>query len=660
MYKPSDPESSTQKESGSTSHYMTIQTECLLHAKLIDAATKGDLEKFEKIYDVLKQDQTKALEILNRRDATNDWAAIHYATQYKKHALMRRIKNIPGGKYAAKEWKILPIHLAAKNGDCEALKILLTRNPDHQEKKNGYTALHFAAQGDFYECVKLLLSNCANPGVKTNDGRDAFEMSHPTGEVHTLFSKIKPSVQIMLEAIQLPFFEKSYLASIESLAKWRRYGKGWGQFKKTLQDGFDQDEPAKTIIRNFCQGILKNPDRNEQFLYCLCALGYEDIVDFLLRNGIDFTSSTYTGKDIGKHYLGLYTAIDYGQPNIAEVLLSTPGYVAKYLKPKITPHDETTKESMTPLIYAQKKLAACTDGDLKEDLSIMITLMEKKLGMATDQTSLPAPKAISEAHTKEPYKHRDKKARHTPSQPYKFNPTITPNALKYCGTIFSKKNDLSPVKDISHQSSITASTDVTMMELESATETALDQEEEKILDHSLREIGIWGEAACFYQLEQKYRNKYNIISSASSENKLTLHANDKGKNESKKGQKITIKITWFNKPDWEIWLKERETSPDKSFEDPAHHSYDLKVKKTIEDNKPTMQYIEVKSTPNASQGAIVFTKNEIKFMRKHTENYRLYRCYNAGFPTTKFSIFKDVYKKCMDTNGIIEQIKFKM
>lgn len=67
------------------------------------------------------------------------------------------------------------IHIAAQNGHCNALKLLLASGSDvNAQNNNGVTALHMTVEYKADECTELLLANKADPDVANGGGHKAI------------------------------------------------------------------------------------------------------------------------------------------------------------------------------------------------------------------------------------------------------------------------------------------------------------------------------------------------------------------------------------------------------------------------------------------------------------------------------------------------------
>lgn len=176
-----------------------------------------------------------------------------------------------------------------------------------------------------------------------------------------------------------------------------------------------------------------------------------------------------------------------------------------------------------------------------------------------------------------------------------------------------------------------------------------NEEELNETEVSNREVGIWGEAALFFNLKLRYIQKYNAVEVKKEGDLYILEGcyQDTEKNKIKgKVGKIRIEVKWFNKPHWEAWRERRRKNPDEKFVDPALQSYDLEVTKVTTKGKRTHK-VEVKSTPSNKKATATFSKREFELLRTDPD-YRLYRCYGAGTKALFFSKHKEPFRELLE------------
>ena len=75
-----------------------------------------------------------------------------------------------------------PLHQAAKAGDVEQIKLLISQGADvNQRDSNTWTSLHEAAHNGNIEAAELLISNGADVNVKDKDGWTPMFLALPSG-----------------------------------------------------------------------------------------------------------------------------------------------------------------------------------------------------------------------------------------------------------------------------------------------------------------------------------------------------------------------------------------------------------------------------------------------------------------------------------------------
>lgn len=224
--------------------------------------------------------------------------------------------------------------------------------------------------------------------------------------------------------------------------------------------------------------------------------------------------------------------------------------------------------------------------------------------------------------------------------------------------------------------------------------------EEEYNDQIIRNsaTGIWGEAAFFYALLEKYENKkYPKPTIIDDENdkkqlsqKMEIAENQPDKkpvirrsllsNFSKMGledkyevdaypylnsdDKLpieSIEIYWPNHLRWKEWRKENTNQLQKKFEDSGEHPYDIRVTKVRRGKaEPEVKYIEVKTSTNAKSANMHFTHNEYYFMRMYPKNYRLYCFFKAKTDNPKFRKYKNPYEELVIEEKAIVEVKARL
>lgn len=92
-----------------------------------------------------------------------------------------------GGKVTiADEQGSTPLHIVARAGSVEWVRILLDNGADIDAKSVGGTPLHMAAQEGDVECIKMLLDNDANVNSVDSDGQTPLHIAVQTGTVESL------------------------------------------------------------------------------------------------------------------------------------------------------------------------------------------------------------------------------------------------------------------------------------------------------------------------------------------------------------------------------------------------------------------------------------------------------------------------------------------
>jgi len=78
--------------------------------------------------------------------------------------------------------KILPIHLAAKTNNTEAVRLLIKNKSEiNTVDNNGWTPMHYAAANGYTSITKLLIQNGANIDAKNSDGQTPFDLAITNG-----------------------------------------------------------------------------------------------------------------------------------------------------------------------------------------------------------------------------------------------------------------------------------------------------------------------------------------------------------------------------------------------------------------------------------------------------------------------------------------------
>jgi hypothetical protein len=231
-----------------------------------------------------------------------------------------------------------------------------------------------------------------------------------------------------------------------------------------------------------------------------------------------------------------------------------------------------------------------------------------------------------------------------------FKETISPEQLKFTKERFLKYKPI-PSRDNLHKSKSPLD-DILLPE----EEIIVNDEEFNENERNIRVVGIWGEAALFLQLKEKYLDKYKITENSSTISKANGFIL-KIPNSDNNPKKLTeIEVIWPNKSLWEEWCKNKK---EQAFIDPATQPYDLIITKKYADGKIQINYTEVKSTPGNTKQKIpaTMTGREFRFMMANKDNYRMYRCYLAGTDNPSFVKHKNLAEELLDKECEIKEIR---
>jgi hypothetical protein len=89
------------------------------------------------------------------------------------------------------------IHIAAQNGNFNALKLLLVCGADaNAQNNNGVTALHMSVEYNSDSVTELLLANKANPNIENEDGHKAI--TGIDGKKSCLLHRTRPRNSILI------------------------------------------------------------------------------------------------------------------------------------------------------------------------------------------------------------------------------------------------------------------------------------------------------------------------------------------------------------------------------------------------------------------------------------------------------------------------------
>ena len=231
-----------------------------------------------------------------------------------------------------------------------------------------------------------------------------------------------------------------------------------------------------------------------------------------------------------------------------------------------------------------------------------------------------------------------------------FKETISPEKLKFTKERFLKYKPI-PSRDNLHKSKSPLD-DILLPE----EEIIVNDEEFNENERNIRVVGIWGEAALFLQLKEKYLDKYKITENSSTISKANGFILKIPESDNNPKKLTEIEVIWPNKSLWEEWCKSKK---EQAFVDPATQPYDLTITKKFADGKIQINYAEVKSTPGNTKQKIpaTMTGREFRFMLANKDNYRMYRCYLAGTDNPSFVKHKNLAEELLDKECEIKEIR---
>lgn len=582
----------------------------------------------QQVDDILNQlIQTDAVDCLNDQDEDGK-TIMHYIAEYGRLEILQKVKkSVRKIKFSPKNWNIGPHHLAAKNNHVNVLTEYLGYKIDVDSlDEDGYTALHYAAEKNHYECVVVTLKWGADLFKKTKkESKTAIELASDE-KIKKLFQDLIPAFSKLQQATRLPFLNA---CRNQSAVNWPRYGKEWEDFKEVVGAALShQNQDVRDITKRQCQSMLLKKTSNnapDQLLFLLLAAGIEDVVEFLLQYGIDFTGSTYRERlvtNYSKKYLGLYCAIEYRQMRVIEVLLKTEQRILTYLHPfKLLKTAENTL--LTPLEYVQQlRRKEQINGGNKNKLmefERIINLLTKKESEYQNITSADKVETFLE--------------------------NIHPQFLSSTALSVTTLSQLAFSKSVNHFN-----------------EEEYESEQDYVLrQHKNALKGVLGEFLVYSAIENKYLKKYEVVSyDPDFSDGLGFSMTARYKSESAKKSKninneLKIEVIWHNKKEFEGWLKKRKKDKNLPFKDPATKSFDIEIKKNDK-----RRFCEVKTTEYGSKTTVIVSGNEVNFMRKHYSQYRFFRVERLYYEQEIQKIKPNEYLFDDEEKCKIQQLKIKL
>jgi ankyrin repeat protein len=137
------------------------------------------------------------------------------------------------------------------NGDLKALEKLYKENGGRQDE-NGCTALMYAANSGYLECVRFLIKNCKNELRKTdNNGRTALMYAAMRGQTEIVKLLVK--------------FEGGATDDSEMTAYDHAVKNGYSECAKILKDNSDDTSGSKNENKDY-KKTLDNMDKAGQAL----------------------------------------------------------------------------------------------------------------------------------------------------------------------------------------------------------------------------------------------------------------------------------------------------------------------------------------------------------------------------------------------------------
>ena len=254
------------------------------------------------------------------------WTQLHFCAKYGNLKKIETLADKGTNIHLKTDDGDNCLHIAALFGHVDLCKTLVKKhNFDvHEVNNNGWTALHFSAQGGSYELVNFFIANGSYIYHPTDDGENCLHVASLYGHFHlckTLVNKHKVDVHEANDNGWTPLHFSAQRGSDKLMHFFVNKGAdihvltNSGQSCLHIGALYGHLELCKTLVNKYQSKVNETDNKGRAALHFSAKIGSYNLITFFIDKGSNISLRTNDGKNC------LHIAAKNGHVDLCQILM---------------------------------------------------------------------------------------------------------------------------------------------------------------------------------------------------------------------------------------------------------------------------------------------------------------------------------------------------